>query len=188
MPKNSHCSHCGAAFTQNQLWPRACSVCGEVTFLNPVPVTIVLLPVLLEEAEVGGAVGIVAVRRAIAPRKGELALPGGYVDYGETWQMAGAREMREEACIEIEPDQLHPIEVFSSPDGTLIVAGIVPPIWRGDLPGFRHNTESNERVILTQPEPMAFELHTELVTQYLAGESLGYSARKPHFAESDRMT
>jgi ADP-ribose pyrophosphatase YjhB (NUDIX family) len=51
-------------------------------------VAVVLLPV-------HGA--LVTVRRDMEPRKGELAPPGGFMELGETWQEAAARELREEA-------------------------------------------------------------------------------------------
>ena len=67
--KNSHCSYCGAAFADAQPWPRTCTTCKETSFTNPLPVAVVLVPV--------GA-GLLAVRRAIPPGRGQLALPGGY--------------------------------------------------------------------------------------------------------------
>lgn len=39
---------------------------------------------------------ILMVRRGNEPKKGLLGLPGGYHMRGETWQMAGAREVYEE--------------------------------------------------------------------------------------------
>jgi len=33
--------------------------------------------------------GLLFVRRGIEPRKGKLALPGGFINLGETWQEAG---------------------------------------------------------------------------------------------------
>jgi 8-oxo-dGTP pyrophosphatase MutT (NUDIX family) len=39
------------------------------------------------------------VRRAIPPARDTLALPGGFIDYGESWQNAAARELREETGI-----------------------------------------------------------------------------------------
>jgi ADP-ribose pyrophosphatase YjhB (NUDIX family) len=169
--KNSHCSYCGAAFAPEASWPRTCATCGEISFRNPIPVAIVLLPVV-DEARRSG---VVAVRRAIAPRFGHLALPGGYVDFGETWQEAGAREVYEEAGILIDAHTLRAVEVFSAPDGTLVIAGIAPPLAEDELPRFAPNSESSERVILLTPQPLAFPLHTELVTRFLNGESLGYS-------------
>lgn len=158
--KDSHCSYCGYAYAPDQPWPRVCAVCGQTSYQNPIPVTIVLQPV-------DG--GVLAVRRAIEPQRGSLALPGGFVDLGETWQQAGAREVWEEAQIRIDPAALAVVRVHSAPDGTLIVAALAAPLSADDLPPFMPNAEANERCILTQPVPLAWPLHTELAADYLAG-------------------
>jgi ADP-ribose pyrophosphatase YjhB (NUDIX family) len=158
--KHSHCSYCGAAYAPEQPWPRVCTVCGQTTFQNPIPVTIVLQPV---------DQGVLVVRRAIDPQRGTLALPGGYIDLGETWQQAGAREVWEEAQVRIDPAALEVARVFSAPDGTLIVAALAAPLSTGDLPPFTPNAEAEARAVLTEPAPLAWPLHTELVADYLAG-------------------
>ena len=73
--KNSHCSYCGRPFAEGQPWPRTCAGCARVSYLNPLPVAVLLLPA-------GG--GLLCVRRAIEPGKGLLALPGGFIDVAET--------------------------------------------------------------------------------------------------------
>ncbi|MBI1877066.1 MAG: hypothetical protein HYR94_02315 [Chloroflexi bacterium] len=70
LQKNSHCSYCGSPFAESQPWPRACVRCGNVTFRNPAPVAVVLLPV--ED-------GLLVIRRGIEPQRGQLALPGGFI-------------------------------------------------------------------------------------------------------------
>lgn len=158
--KHSHCSYCGHAYTPDQPWPRACAVCGQISYQNPIPVTVVLQPV-------DG--GVLAVRRAVEPQRGSLALPGGYIDLGESWQQAGAREVWEEAQVRIDPAALEVVRVHSAPDGTLIVGALAAPLSAADLPPFTPNGEAGERCILTEPVPLAWSLHTELVTDYLAG-------------------
>jgi ADP-ribose pyrophosphatase YjhB (NUDIX family) len=171
MEKGGHCAYCGAPFAPETNWPRVCSVCKNVSFQNPIPVTIVLLPV---------DKGVLVVRRAILPHAGELALPGGYIDLGETWQEAGAREVYEEAGVIIDPDSLRPIEVYSASDGTLVIAAVGPFLSGDDLPIFAPNAESSARMILTKPARLAFELHTELVARFLSGQPLGYQVQHPH--------
>jgi ADP-ribose pyrophosphatase YjhB (NUDIX family) len=46
---------------------------------------------------------VLLVRRNIEPQIGQLALPGGYMNLGETWQQAGARELFEETGTIIRP-------------------------------------------------------------------------------------
>ena len=56
--RNSHCSYCGHPFSPHQPWPRTCANCGEISFQNPAPVAVVLVPI-------DG--GLLAVRRGIEP-------------------------------------------------------------------------------------------------------------------------
>ncbi len=119
MTKNSHCSYCGAPFTPEQAWPRRCAVCGNVSYRNPLPVAVMLVPV-------GG--GLLLVRRTNAPQAGKLGLPGGFIEVGETWQEAGGREVREETGGEIDAGQVALFDVHSAPDGTVLIFGLALPL------------------------------------------------------------
>ncbi|HSR11687.1 MAG TPA: NUDIX domain-containing protein [Thermodesulfobacteriota bacterium] len=46
-------------------------------------------------------VGILLVKRNSPPKRGALDLPGGFLDYGETFEEALARELREELDLQI---------------------------------------------------------------------------------------
>jgi ADP-ribose pyrophosphatase YjhB (NUDIX family) len=156
--KNSHCSFCGQPFDANQRWPRVCATCGHTTFLNPLPVSVILLPV--DE-------GVLLVRRNIEPQIGQLALPGGYMNLGETWQQAGARELFEETGIIIRPAEVREFRVKSAPGGTpLLVFGIAPAVRSPDLPEFVPNEETQEVCIVTTPQILAFSTHTEALYEY----------------------
>ncbi len=158
MPKkNSYCSYCGQAFEIDQAWPRTCAACGHTSFLNPVPVAVVLIPI---------DDGLLVVRRNIEPRKGWLALPGGYINYGESWQAAGAREVFEETGLMLEPDHIREFRVRSAPDSTLLIFGLARPIGRGALPLFVPNEETLEIKVIAAPEELAFSLHTEVLRDY----------------------
>jgi 8-oxo-dGTP diphosphatase len=163
----SHCSYCGTPFpavtVREAIWPRTCTHCGRTSFRNPIPVCVVIVPV-----QSAGQTGILVVRRSIPPRIGQLALPGGYINYGETWQEAGARELLEESGLEIDPGELREFHVRSAPDGTLIIFALANPRPAADLPVFTPNEEASERLVLSSPVPMAFELHTQMVEQALA--------------------
>ncbi len=157
--RNSYCSYCGHPFAPDQPWPRRCGHCDNITFVNPLPVVVVLVPV--DE-------GLLVVRRNIEPHKGKLALPGGYIDLGESWQAAGAREVLEETGIAVDPDGIQLVTVFSAPDGTIIIVGRAAPLHSADLPIFVLNDEASERVLITAPEELAWPLHTEAVAAYFA--------------------
>jgi ADP-ribose pyrophosphatase YjhB (NUDIX family) len=156
--KNSHCSFCGIRFTPTGTWPRRCPSCGNKTYLNPVPVVVVLVPV---------ADGIVVIRRNIEPQKGTLTLPGGYIDLGETWQEAGKRELREETGIEIANSDLSLYDVMNGLDGTLVVFGLVTKQPLDCLKPFT-SAETQEVVLIEKPIELGFSMHTRVVRRYFA--------------------
>jgi ADP-ribose pyrophosphatase YjhB (NUDIX family) len=160
MTRHSHCHFCGAAYPADTPWPKVCAACGQATFRNPLPVAVLVLPV---------DDGVLLVRRGIAPKIGELALPGGYVDFGEDWRAAAARELWEEAGIRIDPSDVREFRVLSAPDGTLLVFGVGPALSGGDLPPFQPTNETTERVVVAEAAPLAFPLHTRALAEYLAG-------------------
>lgn len=160
----SHCTYCGSPFADGTGWPRTCGSCGHTSFRNPLPVCVVLVPV---DGNPGGQ-GVLAVRRGIQPRQGWLALPGGYINWGETWQEAGAREVFEETGLQIDPAEISELRVRSAPDGTLIIFGLAFSRDLAALPPFIPNPEASERVVLTEPVEMAFALHEEIIQAYFA--------------------
>ena len=162
--QHSHCSYCGHPFEIDQAWPRVCAACGNTSFLNPLPVAVVVLPV---------DDGVLAVRRNIEPQIGRLALPGGYINRGESWQQAGARELLEETGIAIQPEDLREFRVKSAPSGTtLMVFGVAPALRLQDLPHFVPNAETQEICLLTAPQELAFSTHTETLREYFASREV----------------
>jgi ADP-ribose pyrophosphatase YjhB (NUDIX family) len=157
--KNSHCSYCGHPFAEGQPWPRTCASCGSTSFVNPLPVAVVLLPV-------DG--GLLLVRRGIEPHRGELALPGGFIGLGESWQQAGARELFEETGVRIGPEEIADFRVLSAPDGTVLIFGLAPGRASAELPAFVQNEEASECVVIHWAQDLAFPLHTQVVEEYFA--------------------
>jgi ADP-ribose pyrophosphatase YjhB (NUDIX family) len=150
LKKNSHCSYCGQLYDDPSSYPLTCKKCGQITFLNPTPVAVVLLPV---------DAGLLAIRRSIEPHKGSLALPGGYINLGETWQQAAVREVLEESGIQLDPSELTPFDVQSAPDDTLLVYTLALARKSSQLPRFRSNPETSEWVVIDHPGALAFPLH-----------------------------
>ncbi|WP_297499128.1 NUDIX hydrolase [Thermococcus sp.] len=58
--------------------------------------------------------GVVLIKRRHEPFKGKYALPGGFVEYGETVEEALKREMKEETGLDVIPLKL--VGVYSRPD------------------------------------------------------------------------
>jgi ADP-ribose pyrophosphatase YjhB (NUDIX family) len=163
--KNMHCSYCGHPYAPDQAWPRACSSCGHISYLNPLPVGVTLLPV-------DG--GLLCVRRTIEPAAGEVALPGGFLEVGETWQEGCARELREETGIHIDPAEVQLFRVYSAArEGLLLAFGLARPRRSADLPAFVHNDEVSERMVLPGPQRLAFPLHTRAAEEYFRERAQG---------------
>lgn len=58
---------------------------------------------------------ILCIRRKHYPFEGQWALPGGFLDEGETPIAAAVRELQEETGVKIRPSELHLIDVFAEP-------------------------------------------------------------------------
>jgi 8-oxo-dGTP pyrophosphatase MutT (NUDIX family) len=162
MDGHGFCGFCGAKFAVGQVWPRMCAACGNITYCNPLPVAVLIVPV-----DLGGRVGVLAVRRVIAPRAGWLALPGGFIEVGESWQEAASRELREETGVVVPTATVRVFDVCSALD-VLIVFGQVDPLPHAALPPLLPTAEASEIVILTEPVDLAFPLHTAALRKYLA--------------------
>jgi ADP-ribose pyrophosphatase YjhB (NUDIX family) len=80
----------------------ACS--WGVTHRNPVPT----VDAIMERGS-----KVLMIRRKNAPFAGCLALPGGYVNEGETAEDAARREVMEETSLEVEPIEI--LGVYSDP-------------------------------------------------------------------------
>ena len=156
--KNSHCSFCGARISSEVPGPWRCRVCGNTTYLNPIPVAVVLLPV---------ADGIIVIRRNTEPQKGTLTLPGGYIDAGETWQEAACRELLEETGIEVASGDIALYDVQNGLDDTLVVFGLAV---RQPLAKYRpfSSEETQEVVLIHRPIELGFTMHTRVVARYFS--------------------
>ncbi len=131
----------------------------ERTYRNPLPVAVAVVPVD------GG--GVLMIRRAIPPVG--LAFPGGYIELGETWQEALARELAEETGVRVAPDTVRELRVLSAPDGTLLVFGTAPAVPREALDAFAPSDEVSEVLVVDGPrDDVVFPLHAQVLAEHFA--------------------
>jgi ADP-ribose pyrophosphatase YjhB (NUDIX family) len=160
---HSHCSYCGTAYPDAAGWPRACPACGQQVWRNPLPVAVAIQPVLTTTGT-----GVVVVRRDIEPARGKLALPGGFIEYGEDWRDALVRELSEETGLTATASTVRLFDVYSAPrSGTVLIFGVLPVRPAAELPRSAPTAEATEWLVLTEPADLAFDTHTQVLADFL---------------------
>lgn len=94
------CPRCGAKFISIDVFGRkrkVCSLCGYILYRNPFPGTSVII-------ENNGK--ILLVKRDEEPHQGWWSLPGGYVEYQESFEKAAIREVAEETGYSVKITEL----------------------------------------------------------------------------------
>jgi len=95
-----YCPVCGVELVggNDKLYGK-CQKCGHVWWRNPKPTVAVVIYNKSNPWEV------VLTKRKIEPQKGVLDLTGGFVDMGEVFEEAIAREVKEELGLEVKPEE-----------------------------------------------------------------------------------
>jgi ADP-ribose pyrophosphatase YjhB (NUDIX family) len=173
LARDTFCSFCGTAYEPPLLYPRTCASCKTPIWANPIPVSVVLVPVVSE-----GRTGLLVVRRAIQPGKDKLALVGGFLEEHETWAEGGAREVREETGIVVDAARLVPFWFTSTaprPNRVLLFS-VAAALDVGGLGPYVRDHESSERGLVFGPagldEVFAFSLHTEAARRFFIERGL----------------
>ena len=156
-----YCQYCGSKFT-NEQFPQYCPNCQNTTYRNPIPVAVAIVPVENQ--------GVLCIQREIEPHKGQWALPGGFVDYGESWQHAICREVKEETGINLQDlTKIKLQQANSTPDARLILLfAITEAISKQELSNFQQNEEVRALKAISQPIDLAFPLHTSALKSYFS--------------------
>ena len=179
--RDSFCSYCGTRYADTSRYPRTCGACNTPVWANPIPVSVVIVPITD-----GDTTGVLVVRRAIPPQIGKLALVGGFLEEHETWRQGGAREVWEETGVRIEASSIEPLwfESSSPKPNRVMLFGIAAPLPASALPPFTTNTETLERGVIYGPggldEVFAFSTHIEAAQRYFAANGItGLHGFKP---------
>jgi len=167
--KDTFCSFCGTAYVPPLSYPRYCPDCKTPVWSNAIPVSVVLTPVKTTDGE-----GLLVVRRAIQPQLGKLALVGGFLEDHETWQQGGAREIREESGVQVDPATLTPFWFTSTQPrpNCVLLFSLAAAIELSSLPPFVPSSETSERGLIFGPDGLddvfAFPLHSEAARRFFA--------------------
>lgn len=164
--KDSHCSYCGAKFTEQKLWPRKCFICWNESYKNPIPIVVSMVGVEVEDR-----MGILIQQRNIEPEKGKWALPSGYINHGETWEEAAVRENMEEMGLMSNTSEYHLYDIKKPASGNMLIFCRTGPVWDGDVLPFIKNFVPNEEVtalgIYYGDTELAFPTHNECALEFL---------------------
>jgi 8-oxo-dGTP diphosphatase len=110
---------------------------------------------------------IVLIKRKEGPFQGQYALPGGFVEYGETVEAALRREVLEETGLVVDVSSL--VGIYSDPRrdprGHVVSAAFVAVIVRGELAG---GSDAAEAIFwdITNLPPLAFD-HAQIIRDAL---------------------
>lgn len=139
---------------------------------NPIPVAVGLIRVRIALAWRSEVLKLVAVRRAIQPKLGELAFPGGYVDAGESAEIAAAREVYEETGLSTKSWQYQPLKTLITPRNQLLIFMLYTPVlsmdqWEHMLSMYAANEnfrlETSELVLVDTDDTLCFPAHLEVL-------------------------
>ncbi len=170
MKPHTFCHFCGVAHT-SEGWPRKCAACSQTTYRNPLPVIVTMIPLPRRVIERGLAhteMDLLVVRRSIDPHIGGLALPGGYVDFGETWQEAASRELWEETGYSIPADTFKLHVIKTATNGSLLIFCICPPVSFAEiLKTFKPNHEVSELAEADSSTNLCFETHNAILQEFV---------------------
>ena len=136
---------------------------------SPQPVAVAVIAVKTKDG-----VKVLAGRRAIAPKIGELALPGGFFNTKEHGREAVAREVLEEVGLDLDPEKfsMHHFPLTSPTNNVLIFFKydeVLPEsvlekiVLASEKEGSR---EMNEFVLIDTTNILAFPYHEQAVKTY----------------------
>lgn len=158
----SYCGKCGGKMGGvDQSGVQVCSGCNAIDYNNPAPVSVCIVPKLesiLENEEPK----VLVIRRSIEPSKGKWALPGGFVNAQENFEVAAARELGEEiGAIFFDHQDVKLGASFITPSNQTLVFCLLPALEQEDLLKMQKSSEI-EAIDFFEPSKIdAFPSHKE---------------------------
>lgn len=139
---------------------------------SPQPVAVAIIPVM-----VGKEIKIITGRRSIAPKIGELALPGGFFSPNEHGRDAVVREVKEELGLDLDPlaFRVSHTPLTSPTNNTLIFFTYQTILDESILEsisldnGTEGSGEMSEVVLVSEDAKLAFPYHEQAVKAFYDG-------------------
>ncbi len=131
-------------------------------YQNPTPVSAAVIPVSTDEG-----IRLLSVVRNIEPKRGEVGLPGGYVDKLETFEQAAARETFEETGLSLLPENFSLMLSRVTPqNNTLVFCSYKHIVKASDIDLDFSNNET-QRIVLAGPDQeFCFPSHEEVAKKF----------------------
>lgn len=131
-------------------------------YQNPTPVSNAIVPVSTNEG-----IRLLSVVRNIEPKRGEVGLPGGYVDKLETFEQAAARETFEETGLCLRPEYFSLMLSRVTPqNNTLVFCNYNHIVKASDIDMSFSNSET-QKIILSEPnQEFCFPSHQEVARKF----------------------
>ncbi len=162
MKPATHCHCCGTPYNDQQNWPRVCPSCANHLWPRTDTVAVLLQPVLNDTT---GKMGLIIVERGIEPFIGQFALPGGFLNPGESIEDGALREMFEETGIQ----STDPVYIKSCPIPGQVITFFKATVKRAQTIVFVPSHETPSYRITYEPELLCFPTHTQIVEEFFAG-------------------
>jgi 8-oxo-dGTP diphosphatase len=131
-------------------------------YQNPTPVSNAVIPVSTDEG-----IRLLSVIRNIDPCRGEVGLPGGYVDKLETFEQAAARETFEETGLLLRAEDFSLMLSRVTPqNNTLVFCNYNHIVKASDIDMSFSNSETQKIVLSDPTQSFCFPSHQEVAKKF----------------------
>jgi 8-oxo-dGTP diphosphatase len=166
MRPKTYCHFCAAPLESRLIEDRNrlfCPNCNQVIYENPIPATCL---VVIDNKD-----RVLLVKRKVEPEIGAWCLPGGFIELGETPELAALRELREETGLEGQVERLLGVIAQESKQyDTVMIVGYLIKSFSGTPIAGDDASDIAFYAPETRPE-IPFASHREFVRRYYADES-----------------